>query len=670
MERIFNVFGSPKAKKIIPIVSFLLMLFSAQAQYFEWAHTFFGRDHNAGYADLGSNVRNSFIDSEGNCYILGSMASEATYEGEQLAPVSHSSLEGTLIAKIAPNGEMVWHKAITCPGQSYRLNTPVDMRPMGDSAFLCVVKLDLDGPIYYLDTLLEDVSDCLIPTDSLNYTGLTAFITFDLDGNVLEQHFLQIGFLDAQGQIMTIGMLENDPDDDMLIHNMAFLIKKLQIDNTGNIISLTDFYTSFFYETDTGTVLATFENGLLSGFCILVDGRSRFKMHVNPHEKHALWTPVIIKFDPHFDSLLAWRHLFENERGDPQVWLYSFNIDKENSLYICAYFQAFSDDVVSFTVAGNPSIGDSVGYDAIHQEIVLLKYDSNLNCQFLKKMEWGARNRRTQKCFFSDVCFAEDSSFFATATITNDEHVDAYIDNLHFTDSSCYAAIIHFDKDGTALSYGKAHSHHDTFFQSSSYLDQSIVAKNNRVIAQVEYVGDIFANHDSASVDESRFNGDGLYQWDYDGNPISYIDFHTINRGKTCPGGVYLHDSILYVTGKLGGGGTFGDIVIPDNGLSRGLVAKYVDTNFMHPYVAPVGIADSPSQRQPLLYPNPARNEVFIDLGPDPIRQVSAINTLGQRQFLPFVANRIDLSSCRPGIYILEIKTPSATHKSKLVKMK
>ena len=52
MERIFNVFGSLKTKRIIPIVFFLLMLLPAQAQYFEWAHTFFGRDHDAGYLDL------------------------------------------------------------------------------------------------------------------------------------------------------------------------------------------------------------------------------------------------------------------------------------------------------------------------------------------------------------------------------------------------------------------------------------------------------------------------------------------------------------------------------------------------------------------------------------------------------------------------------------------
>ena len=669
MERIFNVFGSPKTKRIIPIVFFLLMLLPAHAQNFEWVRDYSGIDRSGvTVSSGGSYVVNSFVDSEGNCYILGRMARDATYNGELLAPVSNPTREGTLIAKFSPNGEMVWHKAITSPGQSNRINVPMDMRPMGDSAFVCVVQLDLDGPLYYLDTLLEDVSDCLMPTDSISFNGATAFITFDLDGNVLEQHFLQTGYLDAQGQIMTIGMLENQPQYSD-IFNTGFPLKKLQIDNSGNIVSLTDFGTSVIYTTDTGFALATFENGLLSGFCILVDGRSRFKMHVNPHEKHALWTPVVIKFDPHFDSLLAWRHLLENEHGDSQVLLYSFNIDKENSLYICASFQAFSDDVVSFTVAGNPSIGDSVGYDAIDQEFVLLKYDSNLNCQFLKKMEWGERNF-VQICGFSDVCFAEDSSFFVTATILNYQHVDANIDNLHFTDSGSYAAIIHFDKDGTALSYGKAHSHNVTTFEPSKDLDQSFVAKNNRVIAQVVYVGDIFANHDSASVDMAKFRGDGLYQWDYDGNPISYTDFNVVNPNKTRTGGVYLHDSILYVTGKLGGGGTFGDIVIPDNGRSRGFVAKYVDTNFMHPYVAPVGIADSPSQRQPLLYPNPARNEVFIDLGPDPIRQVSAINALGQRQSLPFVANCIDLSSCRPGIYILEIKTPSATHKSKLVKMK
>ena len=71
---------------------------------------------------------------------------------------------------------------------------------------------------------------------------------------------------------------------------------------------------------------------------------------------------------------------------------------------------------------------------------------------------------------------------------------------------------------------------------------------------------------------------------------------------------------------------------------------------------------------QPLtIFPNPTTGEITVMLS-EPLKQVIAINVVGQRKRLPLNGNRVSLAGCPQGIYILELQTPSATYHRKVIK--
>ena len=189
-------------KRLITLLIAALMLLTlacltgAQGQRFEWAK---------GYASAqqGSEIKGTVADREGNLYILGTFRNDARWDGEPLLPMTpygrNHDNTNVLIAKISPTGEMVWKKVIH---SNAGLNSHAyDIKPVGDTAFACLVQLSLsramDNYLYYLDTLIEGDSDYPLPTPYFGRTSYTTYLQFDFEGRVQEQHFLQVGYLDA-----------------------------------------------------------------------------------------------------------------------------------------------------------------------------------------------------------------------------------------------------------------------------------------------------------------------------------------------------------------------------------------------------------------------------------------------------------------------------------------
>ena len=189
---------------ILFIVFTLLMgIMPAYAQRFEWAKGFASGENVA--------VIGSVVDSVGNLYILGSINFNTCWEnGSRLLPITpygYARDNGdVLIAKISPEGNLVWHKVIHGEASN---SIPHDIKLIGDTALACLVTMPLaseSGYLYYLDTLVKKGGDGIYPDYPMSglyiATGsstVTALITFDFDGNVLEQHFLWMSYLDYNG---------------------------------------------------------------------------------------------------------------------------------------------------------------------------------------------------------------------------------------------------------------------------------------------------------------------------------------------------------------------------------------------------------------------------------------------------------------------------------------
>jgi len=192
-----------KKNYLIYTIFFTLFIFLSNLHAQEdgewvWAKAYSGYENPFYTPVLSNSIVKSAFDEAGNVYILGTFMTEAAIDGECIAPptISGDTHPGQVIAKFDTAGNLVWKKVIKFREAQF----PKGIQIRGNKLYALVdVWMTANGPnsyLYYLDTLVyyNDVRD--IPLEECTppfglYKQMNAFITFDLDGNVLQQHFLQ-----------------------------------------------------------------------------------------------------------------------------------------------------------------------------------------------------------------------------------------------------------------------------------------------------------------------------------------------------------------------------------------------------------------------------------------------------------------------------------------------
>ena len=175
--------------------------------------------------------------------------------------------------------------------------------------------------------------------------------------------------------------------------------------------------------------------------------------------------------------------------------------------------------------------------------------------------------------------------------------------------------------------------------------------------------------------------------WDKDGHEVQLIDYNSPSPTND-PRGVILRDSILYLSGRMNGGGTFGNHTLP-SGEDRAYVLKYVDTFFATPYVyvepddttnhgggGEVRITVVGDEGAFVAYPNPFRQRVTIEVqGGEPLASTAWLTDLtGHREQVRLTAEgagrySLDLTSRPQATYLLTLITASGkTHTVRLLK--
>ena len=659
-------------KKLYVFALLAVMACAAHAQRFEWAKGYdVGIDNHV--------IQGAISDSIGNIYILGIVDDFSEWDGVDLTPIIPQGKDvssNVVIAKISPEGDMLWKKIIA---SNNHLNAiPYDIRKNGDTAFSCMVTFSLPTNInytYYLDTFLYGYSDYPLPitVENISNTRVTALITFDFRGNVKEQHFLEVSYIDTAGNdIMVSGGIYPD-----MVRRFNFELASFDIDTEGNIFISRK-------AQDNWPGMSTMD-GTAIGMKFWVDRELAGTVYVNDR-LHGPNETQIMKFSPHLDTLIASRYIMQKCMlpASYQIYKTYTRVDSLGSVYSLSTLSASSNDTCGTIIIDSVQ---NIGFTYIEgakKVSFLVKYDSALNANWIIAFDDSVRNdpycyaAQSQKDFH-EIAFDYDSNLLFLLGSTG---LRGFLDTVHYYSIMTYNGIPLPMKDGTFIAsfYNgnkptpELHSYNVVpainISDAQSYSNGNLLCKNNRIFFQCNYFGGIKSPSQTIRYSSLSKTGFGLVTYDYSGKLIGVFDYGIeVNNATQNPGPLVLNDSILYMCSGLGASASFGDIYFPVHDFTN-VIAKYVDTSFMHPYVRPAHGIETVAAVAPRVYPVPASERLYFDSPDGGVpTAVTAISLSGWRMPLPATATSADISCLAPGVYILELTTPKGVYYTKFMKM-
>jgi len=653
-------------KRLFIFALFVFSIFVATAQRFEWAKGYTVLDHREEY------IESAATDSLGNLYILGRCdASSVWNDTEYITPSINRPTKDfpldALIAKISTEGEMVWKKVVFC---QYSNADPSDMKKIGDTAIACMINFappHNSNYTYYLDTFLFGFSDYPIDVSHLNTGEITAFLVFDFDGNIIEQHYLWITYTDADGNDITITY----PNDTIpWFGAQSYIDASFDIDLEGNI-----YVSRRAYDLCSADSICSVENGAIHGMKFWVDRRLVGEYRIEGKRK--LDESQILKFSPHFDTLQVCRYVLEGRVGIPAFTEYEskIRVDQQGNLYYMQMFAILPDTLNILIFDSLSDVSHSWGNE---NDVVsyLVKFGTDLDAKWIIAFDNTITQvNRLLGMYVWDFTIDEDSNlvfiypFSLRSTYRDTVNMFSTLTYhgriLDLKGGAFFCAFENVDSNPPPLhSYGEV---------PSKYAEGSKpggICKNNRVFLQSMYGGGI--TFPSQTITHGTYeDGYALTVFDYSGRVIDGIDYGVVSRNVNhYAGPTVLHDSVLYLCTLLSSSAQFGDISFPVYGETN-VIAKYVDTAFMHLYVRPTHGISTVSAVEPRVYPVPATDRLHFDCPAGSVpTAVAAISLSGWRMPLTATASSADVSCLAPGVYLLEITTPKDKYYTKFIKVR
>ncbi len=633
-------------KKIICFAFFALLAFAAHAQYFEWAKTIDGYDQSS--SNVANKIAGSMTDRGGNLYICAQYGSSASLCGVNLPDRGENG--NMVVAKISPEGEMVWHKEIY--GYHTSGGTAVGLLPMGDTAMLVCYRLIAPGCQEWLDVFgtrygwqNTDFDSLFIGKDSLQFDHLylLCFSTFTLDGDITATHYLTRACLDTHGNQFT-GADRLHPEDSLkILVDENFGPNALAMDGEGNIIMtrMASESVTVWVPCDTcggnytvPTQLATW-NGGVGGVRYYVDGRRIYDFEVPFRAEN--WNVQMLKLTPNLDSVLFCQYLAYDTvgYGETSNVLADFKMCREQSLACDRHGNIYLCGTVESPLVGE-MLGDTVVWDStdhgyhmveiydtayyrdilldslqpdlrIHTEhgqmftAYLLKYSPDGTLLWVHqpqvREEWAAYPYTLESrssTYYSLLMHDEDSSLY----ILGDFCPGVGLDTTHYQsinfglgDSSWHrhkgAGFVHLRAtDGGYLGSGCAPA------PDGAATAGTLAVQENHVVMQVTYsrqlvgIDTVYQHHWPGDLNDGATLA--IVHFDNEGHLQNVIDLGNDDQ-KSRIGQCLLRDSVLYITGALASNAYLGDITLYA-GNNKSYIIKYVDTTFMTPYVYVVPI--------------------------------------------------------------------------------
>ena len=590
----------------------------AFSQHFDWVRTYTGQEVTSGVAT--NQLVGSCVDSAGNLYILGEFSPQAFFCGERLLPfdiITTPIQRAVVIAKLSQSGELLWHKAIyngkvSCYAYALRM--------VGDSSIMAMVHFDNpyfwsyseSYDLYYLDTLITGNSDYLMPRDSVGRRQ-NGFITFDFDGNVTEQHFVCVGYMDSVGNTLTSRITRGTDLDQMTTNFLSG--ESFNIDANGNIYVIRSVHADYIigpYDASTNDYrMWRVDDGTIGALKIAVDGTHFLKYEIP--RPTALWNQQVLKFSPHFDSLLDAVYMFDStlNRQCGSIKVNSFSIDAQSNLYL---------SMLGGQVPAHLSIANSNSLhlgDSLLASTWVIKYNSNLYATDLIQLS-HSRNNDSDNTSQIGVCacYVDDNtnSIFVSGYVRWSASTD--VTNIFFNDDTLNLPNksgfwLRLDKDDfRILSMGRAlpgENGEVTVFPK-------LAMNKMRVFSEVGFRQNIAFADTIIYTNQNTDYDHAFVIWDYSGNGLFYKKHGLHNMGNILHS-PHVKDSIVYLTGSIWEGATFGDITTQNYGYSQVYIAKYVDPAFAQPYEHP-----SDRQEQSIVW----QQELSFNLADSPILLTAA----------------------------------------------
>lgn len=708
-------------KKILLIIIVLLISFPTFSQgTFQWAKSYSGSERD--FQSISNRIYYTEIDSQGNIYILGDFGFGAYIDGEHIFDLAFGGTQqAVIIAKLDINGALIWKRVIKNNISSSYSNY---MKLVGDTSLFIMANMHLatnNSSLWYLDTLINQsypLPEYPFPFyDGGNIASYgNVFIEFDLNGNVKNQHFLQIKSLDS-----------NAVEVDQPLFSNYTVTSPFHIDNQGNMYmysNLQKLYPTVLNDTVTDFPIS-------ESFRLIIDGVRTidFDMKYNENAK-------LFKFTPNFGELVWSKDIMEDSVGIGEdctivdnwgirpyekypIFITGMEADSEGDLYVCGYIEhdrnmnACPDTLHSRTIFVDTTNREHrIEIDAGAQAIgFIIKYDTAGNVQWVNQMrgytQFAGHSQGRPEGFLTKyqnlAIKEEDNSVFVLAEMyaggTSDSNTYLmFNDTLIYRTKGGNVAFLKYNKNnGQYISHGLTNHIIDSLYPwvygagvtrlFSGFGTDQFIVNNNQVLALIIYVRNI-VGFDTVIYPLNRgFSGAGvtLMRWREDGGLIELIDFPTqsINGSKMLPGGVKMGnngDIVLY--GCVENEISFGPFAVGQGsaGDSRAFIAKYSDPSFNQPYEGEVYFYDSLSIGEVLfskennitLYPNPTKDFVNIESKAEIINSYILYNMGGQiiikSEKIKTKSEKLNLSSLPKGVYVIKVITDKNSYTRKVIR--
>lgn len=646
------------------ILTALCLLFpsgkaAAQGEW-RWANSWSGND---GFGSQYYNkVISSAFDEDGNIYIFGEFGGNAVLHDQQgwdyicdSTVVIQPSSPAMMLAKFDTLGNLLWRKAFKIPGTDGI--TPYDMVLKDGVIHLTgrVIRYE-NGFVQYWDTIFFALNHGLMPeypyiiSNPPYTTGFyTYFANFDLDGNLLEDHF--VGALPRIYNSSMGGFIRTCVP-------LCDQYSRMCVDSQGNTYLIAD---KKYYGREELPFYVVIDEDSAHTYPVYFPGSSR--------DGAGIHNMIIYKFTPDWE--LAWAkplidHLELPSGTLPLDSLFSaiykfegFSIDQDDNLYVSGYInhiiiRGHSGEYPTRFFLDSAHSLEITDSDSWIYLPFILKYDS------AGVLQWSNQPR---------MKMLNESSILAANWfnhIIGDNTV--YIMGL----GQCFGGIFYFDEEANCLPDNKNTGYIVGFDKfTGKYKHFGIPSEDIYTTCLSGSKPAVIGDHVLGMfLFENTYNGDAvLCQFD---SACVFKREDTLGRfGKqTLPQKVEVDDRGHILVDLIAFGNvSFGnDFIyeISNSGGSNALFAYRYDPSILEPF--PDGI---PSHTIPLqslrLYPNPASTLVRIEL-PEGFTDytVSLYDMQGHLEGI-YRKDVIDVSALSPGIYTVNVLSAKESLSGKLV---